>query len=98
MEMAKVRQSLFLQILEIKNFQTTKFFWIDDVYVTGFLRAKLNITLVDMSQYQMLDSKQLLARKALLNPKFFDEDYINTLVESGKDSLRVRHFNISAVF
>jgi hypothetical protein len=35
--------------------QLEKYFYIDDVFLTGFLRQKLNITLVDTNEYQVLE-------------------------------------------
>ena len=69
--------------------QSAKYFWIDDVYVTGYLRAMLNITLVDTSKYQMFDPAKLLERKAMLTPDLYLEDYINTLVGRGEQQMRV---------
>ena len=34
-------------------FQDAKYFFIDDVFVTGFLRKDLNLTLIDSKAYQV---------------------------------------------
>ena len=42
--------SLSLRVLFL---QAAKYFFIDDVFVTGFLRKELNLTLVDSKAYQV---------------------------------------------
>ena len=66
-------------------FQSTKFLWIDDVYVTGFLRRNLNITMINTGKYQILGAKKLLKRKSILSPNLYLNDYINTLVGRGQN-------------
>jgi hypothetical protein len=66
-----------------------KHLWIDDVYVTGFLRRTLNITMIDTGKYQMLRAKNLLKRKAILSPDLYLKDYMNTLVGRGKSRMKV---------
>ena len=39
----------FLDLL----FQAAKYFFIDDVFVTGYLREKLNLTFIDSTDYQV---------------------------------------------
>lgn len=73
----------------VNRAKTRKFFWIDDVFVTGFLREDLNITFVDTNKYQMLDAGTMLKRKAVLKPNLYLEDYINTLVGRGEHQLKM---------
>ena len=70
-------------------FQSTKFLWIDDVYVTGFLRRNLNITMINTGKYQILGAKKLLKRKSILSPNLYLNDYINTLVGRGESKMKV---------
>ena len=39
-------------------FQDAKYFFIDDVFVTGFLRKELNLTLIDSKAYQVANNFQ----------------------------------------
>ena len=57
--------------------------------MTGYLRAKLNITLVDTGKYQRYNERQVLKRKALLKPNLYLNDLINTLVGRGEDQMKV---------
>jgi len=69
--------------------KAAKYFFIDDVFVTGFLREKLNITLVDSKDYQTLDAHQLLRTKAVQSPHTFVKDKINGLLNRGPDHLKI---------
>jgi len=69
--------------------KAAKYFFIDDVFVTGFLREELNITLVDSKDYQTLDANQLLRTKAVQSPHTFVKDKINGLLNRGPDHLRI---------
>eukprot|EP00090_Calanus_glacialis_P029547 TRINITY_DN47413_c0_g1_i1.p1 TRINITY_DN47413_c0_g1~~TRINITY_DN47413_c0_g1_i1.p1 ORF type:complete len:227 (-),score=62.81 TRINITY_DN47413_c0_g1_i1:75-755(-) len=69
--------------------KSTKFLWIDDVYVTGFLRRNLNITMINTGKYQILGAKKLLKRKSILSPNLYLNDYINTLVGRGESKMKL---------
>jgi len=60
---------------------STKFFWIDDIYVTGFLAEKLGITHVDLHKNNNLNTKLGLRTKASQSTAVFLEDFIATQME-----------------
>lgn len=59
---------------------STKFFWIDDIYVTGFLAKKLGIEHVDL-QKKNLNTKLGLRTKASQSTTVFLKDFIATQME-----------------
>ena len=54
-----------------------KFFWIDDVWVTGYIARHLNITHLDISKFWTMQSKQLLLYKSVQNPTIYHEDFVS---------------------
>ena len=57
--------------------------------MTGYLRERLNITLVDTSKYENYKGRQVLRRKAMLKPNLYLNDFINTLVGRREDQMKV---------
>jgi len=53
-----------------------KHFWIDDVWITGYIAKHLKIEHQDCMEYMMPDDKQLLLYKSLQNPVTYIPDYI----------------------
>ena len=83
----------FMALLNKLNFQTSKYFWIDDVFVTGYLRDQLNISLVDTQKYQTYSPAEMLKIKSNLNQNQYHRDYINTLLWSrGPNQKKVSNF------
>lgn len=60
--------------------KNTKYLFIDDAYVTGILRVKINATLVDTKSFQTLNSAELMASKSGQSPDVFKNDFINGLL------------------
>ena len=54
-----------------------KYFWIDDIWVTGFLAAKGGIKHLDMVRYWTTYMEQLLMMKSLQNPSLFHHDFVS---------------------
>jgi len=54
--------------------------FIDDAFVTGILRAKINATLVDTISYQTLNKAELMKSKSGQSPEVFGKDFINGLL------------------
>lgn len=69
----------------------TKFFWIDDVYVTGILAQKLNISHVDIKEYKNLATKVCLRIKAAQSPGIFNKDILATRMERNYELSTLLH-------
>ena len=54
-----------------------KYFWIDDIWVTGYLAAKVGIQHLDMVRFWTTSMEQLLLMKSLQNPDTFHHDFIS---------------------
>ena len=54
-----------------------KFFWIDDVWVCGYLAEHLNIRHLDMIKYWTPRPYQLLLYKSVQNPDIYHEDFVS---------------------
>ena len=54
-----------------------KYFWIDDIWVTGYLAAKVGIKHLDMLRFWTTSMEQLLLMKSLQNPDNFHHDFIS---------------------
>ena len=54
-----------------------RFFWIDDVWVTGYIARDLNITHIDMMKYWTMNKGQLLLYKSIQNPTIYHEDFLS---------------------
>lgn len=57
--------------------QVVRFFWIDDVWVSGFIAEHLKIQHQDCIQYWTMRAEQLLLHKAVQNPDNYCPDYIS---------------------
>ena len=57
--------------------KTTKFFWIDDAWVTGYLADILGIEHQDMMKYFTANAEALLLQKTLQSPETHNKDYIS---------------------
>ena len=57
--------------------QIVKFFWIDDVWVTGYLASHLHIHHLDMMKYWTMQKGQLLLYKSIQNPDIYQEDFVS---------------------
>ena len=55
----------------------TWLFWIDDVWVTGFLAEKLRIEHQDMHQFWSMKAEELLLHKTMQSPHMHHIDYIS---------------------
>ena len=62
-----------------------KFFWIEDVWVTGYLAQHLNINFLDMDQYWTIHSGKLLLYKSLQNPDIYHEDFVSGPMDKDLD-------------
>jgi len=62
-----------LRIAEVAT--KTKFFWIDDAWVTGYLAKALNIEHVDMIEYFVMEMERCIFSKSVQNPKIYHRDY-----------------------
>ena len=56
---------------------SVKFFWIDDVWVTGYLAQHLNIQHLDMVKYWTMNKGKLLLYKSIQNPDIYNEDFVS---------------------
>ena len=56
---------------------TSEFFWIDDVWVTGYLAKKLEIKHQDLIQFWTMTAAELLMTKTVQNPQTYHMDYIS---------------------
>jgi len=54
-----------------------KFFWIDDVWVTGYIAKHLKILHQDCIKYWTISSEKLLLYKAIQSPDFYCPDYMS---------------------
>ena len=54
-----------------------KFFWIDDVWVTGFLARHLAIQHLDIIKYWTMQRGRLLLYKSIQNPDIYHEDFVS---------------------
>lgn len=57
--------------------QTNRFFWIDDVWVTGYLAKALKIQHQDMMQFWTMKAGPLLLYKSIQNPMIYHNDFIS---------------------
>eukprot|EP00092_Neocalanus_flemingeri_P033683 GFUD01036616.1.p1 GENE.GFUD01036616.1~~GFUD01036616.1.p1 ORF type:complete len:397 (+),score=103.23 GFUD01036616.1:92-1282(+) len=60
-----------------KAAQTNRFFWIDDVWVTGYLAKALKIQHQDMMQFWTMKAGALLLYKSIQNPLIYHNDFIS---------------------
>jgi len=58
--------------------QTTKFFWIDDAWVTGILAKKLGIEHVRLNEYFVMLNEKILLSKSIQNPEIYNKDFLAT--------------------
>ena len=56
--------------------QNVKFFWIDDVWVTGYLAQDLNITHLDLAKHWTMHTSALLLAKSIQSPVLYHTDYL----------------------
>ena len=56
--------------------QTTKFFWIDDTWVTGYLAKELGIGHVDLREFFVMELEKILLMKSAQNPEIYHRDYL----------------------
>ena len=54
-----------------------KFFWIDDVWVTGYIARHLDITHLDIIKFWTMNKAQLLLYKSIQNPTIYHEDFLS---------------------
>ena len=54
-----------------------KYFWIDDIWVTGYLAAKVGIEHLNMVRYWTTSMEQMLLMKSLQNPSLFHHDFVS---------------------
>ena len=59
--------------------QEVKFFWIDDVWVTGYIAEHLGIEHQELIHLWTMRAEQLLLYKAIQNPQHYCPDYISGL-------------------
>ena len=60
---------------------SVKFFWIDDVWVTGYIASFLNIHHLDITKYWTMKKGQLLLYKSIQNPDIYHEDFVSGPME-----------------
>jgi hypothetical protein len=66
-----------------KKAENYKFFWIDDVWVTGYLAQDLNITHLELASFGSLwtlSTSNLLMAKSVQSPELYHSDYIAGLM------------------
>ena len=62
-----------------------KFFWIDDVWVTGYIAEHLQINHLDMIKYWTMSKGQLLLHKSIQSPAIYHQDYISGPMDRDAD-------------
>ncbi|XP_023330624.1 beta-1,3-galactosyltransferase 1 isoform X3 [Eurytemora carolleeae] len=56
--------------------QSAKFFWIDDVWVTGYLVKALGFRHIDMIEFFKVEMEKVLLMKSVQDPKIYHKDYL----------------------
>ena len=56
---------------------SVKFFWIDDVWVTGYIAKHLNISHQDIGTIWTMNKGQLLLYKSIQNPSIYHQDFLS---------------------
>jgi len=56
--------------------KTTKFFWIDDAWVTGYLAGALGIKHVDLIEFFVMEMERMILMKTVQNPEIYHRDYL----------------------
>jgi len=56
--------------------QTTKFFWIDDAWVTGYLPKALGIEHIDLIEFFVMELERIILSKSVQNPEIYHRDYL----------------------
>ena len=54
-----------------------RYFWIDDIWVTGYLAAKVGIKHLNMVRFWTTSMEQMLMMKSIQNPSIFHHDFIS---------------------
>ena len=57
---------------------STKYFWIDDIWVTGFLAEKVGIKHQDMIRYWTMSTEQLMLMKSMQSPDVYHRDFLSS--------------------
>lgn len=61
--------------------KVTKYLYLEDVFVTGFLRQQLNITMIDTMVYETRSQNLLLKQKMVQSVHTYRKDHINGLLD-----------------
>ena len=56
--------------------QTTKFFWIDDAWVTGYLAKKLRVEHVRLNEFFEMQMEKIILSKSIQNPEIYHKDIL----------------------
>jgi hypothetical protein len=54
----------------------SNYFWIDDVWVTGFLAREIGITHLDLAKHWTMHTSALLLAKSIQSPELYHSDYL----------------------
>ena len=71
--------------------QTARFFWIDDVWVTGYLARELGIQHQDLSKYWTMKPGTILLYKSIQNPIIYHRDFISGPMDRDKSLSMALH-------
>ena len=71
--------------------RTARFFWIDDVWVTGYLARELGIEHQDLSKYWTMKPGTLLLYKSIQNPSIYHRDFISGPMDRDKSLSMALH-------
>ena len=71
--------------------QTARFFWIDDVWVTGYLARELGIQHQDLSKYWTMKPGTILLYKSIQNPVIYHRDFISGPMDRDKSLSMALH-------
>ena len=71
--------------LDLKYFHraatTVKFYWLEEVWVTGYLAEYLNIPHIDMTKYYIFHKGELMLDKSMQNLDIYNEDFVSGPME-----------------